>query len=69
MYICICNAVTDKQIRRAKASGLDTLEDLRDTLGVTGCCGSCTEMVESILTEDENRAAARGPVLYAPSPA
>ncbi len=69
MYVCICNAVTDKQIRRAKAEGLDTLDDLRDTLGVTGCCGSCTEMVESILTEDENRAIPPGPRYYVPSAA
>ncbi len=69
MYICICKAVTDKQIRRARASGLVTLEDLRDTLGVTGGCGSCTEMVEQILTENDNHDAATGPTRYIPSPA
>lgn len=69
MYVCICNAVTDKQIRRAKAAGVDTLNDLRDTLGVTGCCGSCTDMVESILSEDEHASAPPGPSLYIPSAA
>lgn len=69
MYVCICKAITDKQIRRAKAAGLNTVEDLRDTLGVTGGCGSCTDMVESILTEDENRSAPPGPMRYIPSAA
>ncbi|HET6630848.1 MAG TPA: (2Fe-2S)-binding protein [Woeseiaceae bacterium] len=69
MYVCICKAVTDKQIRRAKAAGIDTLDDLRDTLGVTGGCGSCTEMVESILTEDDTRSAPPRPARYIPSAA
>lgn len=68
MYVCICKAVTDKQIRRAKAQGLDTLDDLRDTLGVTSGCGSCTGTVESILDESEGRATP-GPALYVPFPA
>lgn len=69
MYVCICKAVTDKQIRRAKAAGIDTLDDLRDTLGVTGGCGSCTDIVESILTENENRSAPPAPRYYVPSAA
>jgi bacterioferritin-associated ferredoxin len=69
MYVCLCKAVTDKQIRRAKAAGLDTLDDLRDTLGVTGGCGSCMDMVESILSEDDAASAPPGPSLYIPSAA
>ncbi|HEX2138563.1 MAG TPA: (2Fe-2S)-binding protein [Woeseiaceae bacterium] len=70
MYVCICKAVTDKQIRRAKAAGIDTLDDLRDTLGVTGGCGSCMDMVESILSEDESISAPPPrPSLYIPSAA
>lgn len=69
MYVCLCKAVTEKQIRRAKAAGIDTVDDLRDTLGVTGGCGSCTDMVESILSEDEHASAPPGPSLYIPSAA
>lgn len=69
MYVCICKAVTEKQIRRAKAAGIDTVDDLRDTLGVTGGCGSCTDMVESILSEDERASAPPGPSFYIPSAA
>lgn len=69
MYVCICRAVTDKQIRRAKARGLGTLEELRDELGVASCCGSCTDTVESILDEPDGRASLAGPRLYVPSAA
>jgi bacterioferritin-associated ferredoxin len=69
MYVCICKAITDKEIRGAKAAGIDSLDDLRETLGVTSGCGSCAEMVESILDEGEARAGASGPTLYIPSAA
>jgi len=51
MYVCICNAVTDKQIRRAAASGVDNLYELREHLGVASNCGSCVAQAQSILTE------------------
>jgi len=35
MYVCICQAVTDSQIRHAAQAGATTLKDLRRDLGVT----------------------------------
>ena len=32
MYVCICKSVTDKQIRRAAARGVDNLYELRESL-------------------------------------
>ena len=67
MYVCICNAITDKQIRRAAAAGVESLGELSETLGVASCCGSCAEEAESILNE-----AAGGtgrPRMYVPSAA
>ena len=51
MYVCICQAVTDKQIRRAAAKGCDNLYELRETLGVASCCGSCADEAQSILDD------------------
>lgn len=68
MYVCICKAVTDKQIRGAKAAGIDTLYDLQETLGVASCCGGCADTAESILSENST-APAPGPTLYIPSAA
>ena len=67
MYVCICKAVTEKQIRRAAAKGVDNLYELRETLGVAAGCGSCADMAESIL--DEVNAPRSTPRLYVPSSA
>ena len=67
MYICICKAVTDKQIRRAAAHGVDNLYELRESLGVASGCGSCAGAAEEILRESQCRQA--GPSLYVPTPA
>jgi bacterioferritin-associated ferredoxin len=66
MYVCICKSVTDKQIRRAAANGIDNLYELRESLGVAAGCGSCANTAQSIL--DESFAGASGPALYIPSP-
>lgn len=41
MYVCICKAVTEKQVSQAVHSGVTTLRHLRDELGVTSECGRC----------------------------
>jgi bacterioferritin-associated ferredoxin len=42
MYICICNAITERQVRAAVDGGATSLDDLQFELGVGTCCGSCT---------------------------
>lgn len=51
MYICICNAITDKEIRKAAAAGVEDLWGLQRELGVAAGCGSCKEMASDILRE------------------
>ncbi len=43
MYICVCRAVTDKQIRQAVAEGASNLRALRAQLGVASQCGKCAQ--------------------------
>lgn len=49
MYVCICQAVTEKQIERAARGGIDSLDDLREQLGVAACCGGCSDHAQAIL--------------------
>lgn len=49
MYVCVCNAITDREIRGAMALGARTLADLQETLGVAACCGRCAESAEEVL--------------------
>jgi bacterioferritin-associated ferredoxin len=51
MYVCICNAITDKQIRQAAESGVTSLWELQKDLGVASNCGKCRETAVDILRE------------------
>lgn len=49
MYVCICNAVTDGEIRETYARGARTFDALQDELGVAACCGCCEPAVRDVL--------------------
>ncbi|GAB2509519.1 (2Fe-2S)-binding protein [Pseudoxanthomonas sangjuensis] len=51
MYVCICNGVTDHQIREAAASGVRTVAELTMRTGCGATCGACLEMAAEILDE------------------
>lgn len=51
MYICICKAVTDGQIRSAVQEGVTSISGLRESLGCTGQCGKCGKHVKEIRDE------------------
>ena len=68
MYVCICKAVTDKQIRKAAVAGVDNLYELREHLGVASNCGSCADQAQSILNE-ANQTSFAQPTTYSPAPA
>ncbi|MGB0662942.1 MAG: (2Fe-2S)-binding protein [Pontibacterium sp.] len=51
MYVCVCNAVTDKQIRAAVDEGVDTFEALQSELDVATCCGRCKDCACQVLDE------------------
>ena len=51
MYVCVCNAVTDSEIRCAVKLGVRSMTDLSAALGVATCCGRCTDCARSVLAE------------------
>lgn len=51
MYVCVCNAVTDREIRQCADLGARSLCDLRDSLGVASCCGRCADTADRVLRE------------------
>jgi bacterioferritin-associated ferredoxin len=51
MYVCVCNAITDREIRGAAELGVRTLEDLSATLGVATCCRKCSDCARKCLAE------------------
>lgn len=61
MYVCICNAVSETDIRRAAAEGVRSLEQLRMRTGCGTTCGCCEPVAEQVLAEclGESRRAPR----------
>ena len=49
MYICICNGVTESQIREAVADGARNLGDLRAATGCATNCCQCASAAVDIL--------------------
>ena len=51
MYVCICNGITDSDIRRAAEAGCGSLSELTMRTGVGACCGSCVDTATALLEE------------------
>ncbi|GIX29534.1 MAG: hypothetical protein KatS3mg124_0006 [Porticoccaceae bacterium] len=52
MYVCVCNGVTERQIRQEVAAGARRLEDLQDRLSVATCCGQCRDYALELLERE-----------------
>lgn len=55
MYVCICNAVTDRQIRQAAEQGVSSMAELSRRTGCSDCCGSCEDLASEILEDAVRR--------------
>lgn len=61
MFVCVCNAVTDREIRDLARRGVDSLEELRMLTGCSDCCGQCADEAEAVLASVA--APAHGPAI------
>jgi len=51
MFVCLCNGITENQIRDAVGSGVRSLNELHSCLGVASCCGRCADCAQQVLNE------------------
>jgi bacterioferritin-associated ferredoxin len=51
MYVCVCHAVTDRQIRECVDRGARSLFEVQCRLPVGGCCGSCQDTAKKVVDE------------------
>jgi bacterioferritin-associated ferredoxin len=57
MYLCVCKAVTEQEIRQCAQLGACSLNDLREGLGVASNCGKCKAAAVKILREERGSGA------------
>jgi bacterioferritin-associated ferredoxin len=55
MYVCICRAITEKQVREAVRDGVHTFKELRHALGVAVECGQCAGFAHRCLKEAKDK--------------
>ena len=51
MYVCVCNGVTDHQIREVADAGCRSVTELTMRTGAGANCGSCLELAAQLLAE------------------
>jgi bacterioferritin-associated ferredoxin len=51
MYVCICNGVTDHDIRQAAEAGCGSVAELTMRTGAGASCGSCLDMAAELLEQ------------------
>jgi len=51
MYVCVCQGITDRQIRRVVDEGARSLSEVQMQLPVGGCCGRCQDFAEALIRD------------------
>jgi bacterioferritin-associated ferredoxin len=67
MIVCVCKAVSDRQIRVAVKGGASSLRDLTRDLGVGTCCGKCLPEAKAALSASLEARDSLRSVLFSPA--
>jgi len=51
MYVCVCHAVSDREIREAVDRGARSLFEVQCQLPVGSCCGRCADTASQVVSE------------------
>lgn len=51
MYVCVCNGVSQQQLRDSFNEGAKSVEDLQMKTGAGTCCGTCVAMLGDLVKE------------------
>jgi bacterioferritin-associated ferredoxin len=58
MYVCLCNSLTDQQVRDAARAGVDRPSEVYRACGCSVQCGACARTMRSLIDEAAPLAAA-----------
>jgi bacterioferritin-associated ferredoxin len=60
MYVCLCNGVSDRAVRKAIRRGAATVEDVGARCGAGTGCGGCRSELEALLAAHRPESADTG---------
>jgi bacterioferritin-associated ferredoxin len=69
MYVCLCNGITDREIRETIAEGATSVEEVMYMTGAATRCGSCLSTIASMVEQEAPRVARRSLRVLTPSAA
>jgi bacterioferritin-associated ferredoxin len=49
MFVCLCSAITDRQIHDAVDRGVQEVSQLEELWGVGAGCGTCREFAQELI--------------------
>lgn len=49
MYVCICRAISERQIREVVHRGASSLDEVKCYLPVASCCGCCEDTARELV--------------------
>lgn len=50
MFVCLCNAITDKDIKNAVLeNGVGNMRDLKEQFSIANQCGKCVQQAQLII--------------------
>ncbi len=67
MYVCVCNAVSDKAIKQAVKQGHESLEAIQRELAVGTCCGRCKTFAQEVIRQYVDPQQERMPAFFTPA--
>jgi len=66
MYVCVCLAVSEREVQEVIGSGATTREAVTRACGAGGDCGACHGMIATMIEDHLEGAETSGPVVCCP---
>ncbi|HZU85744.1 MAG TPA: (2Fe-2S)-binding protein [Polyangiaceae bacterium] len=54
MYVCVCRAVTDGEVKAAIDAGASSVQEVTEACCAGEDCGACHDMIDELIAERRN---------------
>jgi len=58
MYVCLCNGFTDRDVKSAIETGVDSVPNVYECLGAAPQCAKCSSHIRGMLQEERSKKSA-----------
>jgi len=64
LYVCVCNAVTEREVDAVIAAGANSIKDLNRELSIGSQCGACVGCAKACLSKTQAQTSKRPPNVF-----